>query len=488
MFNRELDRLTLTSEIANEVFPNINGVNFNYDTSFLATLRALVAPRMAKKDTLYLDVRTYTYREAALKEYGDEDSIRMLTDGIGNNTILVCGFSGRESDNKASMKVVDNAFLRFFDDYEEIKDLRAFAAKQQTDMRFYINEKTKSVVIFIEGINLRLYHFAQSFVSRFLPWYFKKKPLEDNERELVKTLIQKTATGYQQLIEEFANKYDFRSIKIKKMIGGVANRTKVNQLMQVRDNIAVRERKLDEIREKFRVLAEEMQDLRTRECGLTYQIDNAEDDTELVEYFIHNKNINVINAGNDGIEIIVGTTIDSYDPDLLDRMKKNKGSYLYKGYDVNNEVFADVNARKKMIDALFGDDAIMGIKVCAYYNLRFSGGVRVSMKYAYPKPEYEDFLTNPHFYFFACIGTYEGVINDALRKGDYMYAVEQCVISAQTINLTEGSQTVAPFLGQVFNSDKKIIRMPDGTSCTPVEAYNWLLAQENNNQEATENV
>lgn len=488
MFNRELDRLTLTSEIANEVFPNINGVNFNYDTSFLATLRALVAPRMAKKDTLYLDVRTYTYREAALKEYGDEDSIRMLTDGIGNNTILVCGFcSGRESDNKASMKVVDNAFLRYFDGYEEIKDLRAFAAKQ-ADMRFYINEKTKSTVIFIEGMNLRLYHFAQSFVSRFLPWYFKKKPLEDNERELVRALIQKTATGYEKLIEEFSEKYDFRSIKIKKMVGGIANRTKVNQLAQVQRNIADRERKLEEIRERFQALAEEMQDLRTRECGLTWQIDNAADDTELVEFFVHNKNINVINANNNNIEIIISTVIDSYDPDLYERMRKNKDSYLYTGYDVNNDVFADVNARKKMIEALFGDDAIMGIKVCAYYNLELNGRVHVTKRYAYPKPEYEDCLTNPHFYFFACLGTYEGLINDALRKGDYMYAVEQCIISAQTLNLAEGAQTVAPFLGQVFNSDKKIIRMPNGTSCTPVEAYNWLLAQENNNQEATENV
>ncbi len=190
MFNKELYNLTLTSEIANEVFPNISGRTYGSDQSFLATLRALLAPRMSESDTLYLDIRTTNQRESALKEYSDEDNVRRLSDGIANNTILVCGFSGTEATVNYIMKCLDDSFIRVFANYAELKDLRAFVQKQ-ANMRFYINEEDRSVVVFVAGLNPRLYHFVQSFTSRLFPWYFKDNPLNEDERNLVKALTAK---------------------------------------------------------------------------------------------------------------------------------------------------------------------------------------------------------------------------------------------------------------------------------------------------------
>ena len=52
MFNKALSEheLTLVSEIANEIYPlnKIYGCSFNSDFSFIATLRAIVAPRMSE--------------------------------------------------------------------------------------------------------------------------------------------------------------------------------------------------------------------------------------------------------------------------------------------------------------------------------------------------------------------------------------------------------------------------------------------------------
>ena len=80
MFSRNINYLTLTSEIANELFPNIFGDCYSNDTSFVATLRALVAPRMSKDDTICLRVRTINPRESYLRDYGETDKINYLSD------------------------------------------------------------------------------------------------------------------------------------------------------------------------------------------------------------------------------------------------------------------------------------------------------------------------------------------------------------------------------------------------------------------------
>lgn len=495
MFTKELFNLTLTSDIAAEVFPNICGHAYGSDNSFLATLRAILAPRMTNDDKLWLDVRTKNGRAILINDRNDSEIVTELvcehmTGGkFEDNTIFVCGLNGTENWNTSVMKSVDNSFVKDFKNFQELKDISVFVDRQiNANIRFYINSEDRSVVIFAADLSVKIWHFIQSFIPRYFPWYFdfKEKHLTDEEKALLKSLILKTAKSYEQTIESFALKYDFRSKKIKSLVGGLEKRSKRKQLDAVKREIANYENRIDRIRNDYANLIQAMQDYKIRESGLMWQMEHSTDDNELVEYLIHNKHINILSVSDEAIEIIIGTTIDNYDPDLCERMVKNEESYMYDGYKVTNELFEDVEARHKLIKALFGEDATLGVKVCAYYRLELSGVVSVRKQYPYPKPEYDDFLTNPHFYFFACLGTYDTYINDALRKGDYLGAIEQCIISAQTLNMTEGSQTVAPFMGQIFNSNKEIIRMPDGTSLTPTEAYKWLISQEQNNEKAQE--
>lgn len=55
MFKSIITTTPFTSDIANNFFQNIYGDNFQRDYSFLATLRALVAPRMKESDCLHLE-------------------------------------------------------------------------------------------------------------------------------------------------------------------------------------------------------------------------------------------------------------------------------------------------------------------------------------------------------------------------------------------------------------------------------------------------
>ena len=478
MFSRELYNLTLTSDIANDVFPNIMGETYGGDNSYLATLRALLAPRMNENDNLYLRVRVRNDRENTIKGYTDADGARELSSGIDNNTIFVCGLNGTEAGVTASFQKIEKSFLKVRKGFVELEDLHVFVQKQ-ANIRFYINVETRSVAIFVGGLNTRLWHFIQALTPRLFPWYFGEKPeLSDAEKELIKSLTNKYAPDYQRLIEEFASKYDFRGKRIAKMIGGFERKAKQKKLDMATREVRDCNQRIENNEREYRELLERREAAIVKEDGLRYQVEHATDDSELVEYFVCNKHILPISVTDRTMEIIVDCTLDNYDPDLYERMTNNKGSYLFVGYNPTAEVFKSFEARKKFLDAIFSDEPLFQIKLRGYYKLDFAGSVSSCQGYTFPE-EYVDFLTNPHLDIFACIGNNRAVIDRMLRNGDYITAIEQSISSAKNLNLTEGQQTVAPFLGKLFAAGcKSVMLMPDGSSCTPTEAYNWMIAQE----------
>lgn len=479
MFTRSFDYLTLTSEIANELFPNVYGDCFNTDTSFVATLRALVAPRMSKDDTLFLKVKTSSAREATIREYTDVDGVKLLSDGLDNNTILVCGFnSASESGRNAAMNMVDNAFTRVYPKYVELKDLRAFVSKQ-ANMRFYINEEDRSVAVFVDNLNLRLYHYVQSLVSRLLPWYFKDKPLEDKERDLAKSLIQKTAVGYEKLIEEFASKYDFRGKKIEKMLGGFESAAKRQTLNNVERNLENIERNIESNVNQYREYIRQREDKLLQKAGLIAQINSNSKDSEVSDYFVCNKHLDPISVNSTQLSFIVSCYLENFDVEMYDRISQNFDGYMYHDYDVTNNAFRDPKVRKKFLDAIFCYEPILKIKTCANYTIDLTGWVEAHSNFHYP-PEYSDMLPNMHIHRHSCLGNQKPLIEEALRNGDNIYAIDQCVCSAKSINVGE-SATFPYVLRALFSgSAKKIIELPDGTSCTPTDALRWLESQDNN--------
>lgn len=483
MFTRSLNSLTLTSGIANEIFPNIQGESYNGDVSFIATLRALAAPRISENDVIYLRVRTIRPREPDLRECDSEsEKINYLSDYcIADDSILVCGFNGAiESNRIAAMATIDESFLKVYSGFVELKDLSAFVAKQ-ANMRFYINEETRSVVVFVNNLDLKLYHYIQSVVSRLIPWVFKDKPLEEQERELVKSLIRRTAVEYERLIEEFAEKYDFRSKKIEKMLGDFENAAKrqhLNSTVALIDNI---ERQIDHNVNQYRDLIRQREAKIIEKDGLTAQLKSSCNESEISDYFICNKHLDPICVNSTKLGFIVSCYIENFDLEMYERISENFDGYMYDGYTVTNPEFQDFKVRKKFMDAIFSDEPLLKVKTCAYYLIDLVGSVSTVRDYAYP-PMYSDMLPNMHLQRHGCLGNQRPLIEEALRNGDNIGAIEQCVCSAKSINVGE-SATFPYMLRALFASDaKKYIELPDGTSCTPSEALKWLETRENNTE------
>lgn len=472
MFAKQIEHTTFNSAIADRLFSYIAASNYEYDASFEATLRALLGRRIL--DDQYIGVNRYDIPEMDRTEV---DIIDNYTNKYMSNGIDILCFKSPENTANKLLDEVGTRIISSYDGYRELDDIRFFTEKQM-EARFFICEDRQNTIILINQLNIRIWHFIQSFISRLVPWYFKDEPLDDEEKKLVVSLTNKNSTEYEQLIELFVPRYDFRTKQIQYLLDGFEKKVKVKQLEEVRYTLERQNQALRNNIAQYRDMVGAIDNLKVRESGLVYQINEVSDESQLIEYLLCNKNIDPIYATGTELHILVKCHIDNFDPDLYERMTENERSYLFIGYAVGADAFLDRMARKKLLDAIFSDNPTLRLKMCAFFCLDIGGYVSTTSNYNFPG-SYTDYLPNPHYHFYACIGNNTTHIESCLRNRDLVGAIEQCATAATNINLAEGSQTVAPFMEMLFSSScTKVIMLPDGTSCTPTEAYEYLTKNE----------
>lgn len=492
MFRQRLTDIPLSGNMAERFFKKIK-VTYP-EQSIGATARALLDSRIddgkfsIKVGSSYIgDWRTEPAKHIDMIFNGEAHNIPCTLE-----VYQEC--ASDEHTIKSSFESITEAFNELYPKYKAPKDLSLFVKRTVgQEAVFFIDEKNKNTIVFLfsKGENfIKAYHLIQSFMPRLLPWFFKKKPINEEEAVLLRSLTKTDPAEYIRILADLESKLGYKDFLIKETVRDITTISYKNELNRIRNEIEAYARKMDNALDAYKVAESSHNNLCVQESGLLYRIENADtDNTEIYDWLKTHKNVQILSLSDNGIlEIAVKTYISNFDFDCFDKMFKNHSSYLYKGYTVSKEAFSKVKDRERFIDEIMGENGRLKLKVRAYYKLG-SGGVATTKDYRYPFG-YEEYLTNPHQYFFACLGTFPNVINPALRNGDYITALEQCCISAGTINLAEANQTVRPFMEQVFNSDKKIIQMPDGSSRTPEEAYRWILEQDEDckNKEEIENV
>ena len=77
-------------------------------------------------------------------------------------------------------------------------------------------------------------------------------------------------------------------------------------------------------------------------------------------------------------------------------------------------------------------------------------------------------------------------MSERLLEGDMVGCLMQCIASTKCLNLCD-SAVVSRFVQDLFNWDlkSKIIELPDKRSVTVKEAYQWLIDQEQNENNTT---
>ena len=494
MFTKVITGLTLTNQVADSLFNNINGLRYMGDESFLATLRALMYKRVPKGESIWLGNSTSRFAGYELNGAKPKDCVKAFLRGTdilegGHGILHIHSFNGTEEGNSASFAILDNGGLNACisdADFTYMPDISKFLEQSgKIRNRVFISEKRKITVIFAECLDVKRYHLLQSLIPRYLPWYVSENPFDEEEVALLRSLTKRYSPEYCELIEAFTKRFDFRTQSIRNVLRGFENGFEQEKLNQVRNQITNARQQIEVLDRKFRETYTLISDLTTQELGLVAKIRDGsdnEEDTELIEYFLCNKSLNIVRASRGEIEFVVTTTISNYDPEVAERALDKVGrSFFYRTYDTGaryqNTEMTDERIYR-LIKALFVDE-ILKLRVCAAYRLNFAdGGYRGLRAYEFGESILKSYTPNQHIQRFACLGNNEQIIRKAMLNRDYVAAITACCASAANANLTE-SNTGTYLMQRLFANDiGAVIQMPDGSTATPLDAVRWLEARE----------
>lgn len=461
----------------NGVFDNIMGNDFDGDYTMLATLRALLFPRLAQGE-----VFSFFHNRWSCNDFSDYNAKDIFA-RIGRpepNKIHFVGLSGTEDSIKEKVyKTLDstkNGAVKEYD-FTELKDLEShFLAKYKFNMRFYIKPEINYCVVFFESgkLNCKYFHTFVAILPRYIPNLFKdEKALTPEETTVCRQLVEKEGTDqdYINALEVLAKRMNIRKLIIDKVINGFHRRIKSQQLEAENNRFRSILNNIEDYLNRYEQLLEEKNDCTIRIEGLKHMIDNCLNDSELADYFDVHKNIDLLGTDRSYIDIIIKTVLNNYDPNGYETFAKSGG--IYNSYYIENATFKELANRKLLMDNLFNENPLLKIKICGYYRLNINGRASSSRHYDYPA-KYRDYMPNPHLDMHNCLGNNEPIINKCLADGDTISAVECCTASCGSVNIHETSQTFRPFMELVFNSTHKIITNDEGVDMTPVEALEWL--------------
>lgn len=481
MFNKKIRETPLVTGVANAFF-RVQGNHFENDKSFLATLRALLHKR--SHDAVNLSIRCFeSYMVSnVLDPVNVFVSVSSLP--LGETSLSLSYLVGSPEENEALLKLYDDqteGFTAAFPNYHEAKDLRAFVQNRgKLNARFYINEQDKKTIIVCDNLTLRNYHLLQSLTPRLFPWYFSEIPLDELEVSLLDALTFRNSTEYERILGLLADRIDFREHLIKTVIGDFDKIGRREEMERTKNELDRCRRELEALSNRYQTYLKSMDDLNIRLIGQEMAIASASDGSELIDYFVCNRGLAPVRVQNRRLEFTVKTFFECFDPEQYNIYIQKEGSFLYTGYEYLRE-FNDIAVRRKMLDAIFSDEPILKVKVCANYIIDLRGEASAYEYYTY-SDDFIDYIPNPHIQHFRCLGNYGPYINKYIQDGDLVRAVEQCVASAKSLNLAE-SHTTRYFLNDVFTSTHRIIRLPDGRDVTPVEALEYLNSLETKEEE-----
>ena len=492
MFNKNLGTCPLTDSDSNSFFTNIIGEyiwDFRGDYSLLALTRALLYDRIKADEVFKICIGSMNYRGGIFGGHSPEDIIHSIFSRMNGYSIMVISADSDPDSNGAFFDVLDNTdhgFVKTFREYNfhEANDLRQFAENSRIKARFYISEEFRATAIAVDKMDLRSYHFIAALVPRFVKCWLDEKPITQEEVALCKSLTLNRPAEYERLLESFCSKIDFRSHKIKKMLSGYEARIREQRIEETQSTIEAIRADIERNNERHRNLIARLDDANIRLNGFMNSETDENEESELIQFLTRSKFIDLISCDRT-IDVIISSYLDVFDPDMFKTLTKRERSYMLSvdGISEANKVFRDVSARKKLLSAIFSDEPILKIKTCAYFRINPSGDVNGIRGYGYTG-KYRDMMPNPHIQYYACLGQNEATMRDRLLNGDITGCLMQCIASTKCLNLSD-STVITRFVNDLFNSTNRIIELPDKSSVTVLNAYNWLIAQEDGDSNNT---
>lgn len=482
MFRDAILNTPFTTPQANEYFTNIYGDAFNNDVSFISSLRALVAPRLPKDDHIRVRFNTTAHEASILSKYPERVVFNTITnaDSMSCGDISVCSLRASKTDNDAIMDALENKFTSTFSGWSRINRITVHYRKQFKVLCF-VHPQDKKVVLVVDMLDLKKLHFLEVSIIGFLPWYFDpEEGITALEMEFVKSHGLRTSNEYMRLLGELVKPYDFRTSAIKQMLSGFETRFEQQECERVKNDIQDMIAYINDYNRQIGEYLSRKNDLEIRLMGLEAKIASGSEESEIMEYFLCNRNLELESVEGTKMTFVVKSYLEYFNEDMAQNAIDNPNSYLYKpnGRGCNNII--DSEDMKKLLTEIFINQT-MKIRVCAAYEFSPRGQVNARGHYGYSSI-FNDYMPNPHIDGWSCLGTYSRPINELLSQHNYIGAIEQCAASCRSLNFGD-STVMATFMKRFYGLEgdyfkRKFIELPNGEYATPKEAVAWLKEQE----------
>lgn len=483
MFRTTIRSTPFISDAANDFFSNITGASFNGDVSFLSTLRALVAPRMQDDEKLEFIISLSSYSAEQIASVSTSRAVGAICSDRtcrADSVILTIFNNNAQEDNFANLELIKSSFCSVYPEWHRLEKITEFFRKAFYVLCF-VKPDTKQVYLFTENINMRQYHYLQCAVLAFLPWYFdQKKGVEPEEMELIKSLREKTQEQYQDAIAKLAEKYDFRSAKIRKLLAGFETRYERQEVDKTQSDIADCLRHIESLNQTISEFLRKKHELEIRLLGLETKIASGSGESEIMEYFLSNNKLILCDVDDQSITFIAKDYLTFFDEEMAGTMIENHDSYIYvpRGRRCNRLIPED--DMEMFMRAVI--EQKIRIKFCAAYRLTLNSGFGVGAISGYDYgAECRDCTPNPHIDAYACMGNYVRTINDFLADNNYIMAIEQCIASCKSLNFGD-SAVMSEFMARIYGMSNydvnmRCVELPNGNTVTPKEAIEFLKAE-----------
>jgi hypothetical protein len=346
------------------------------------------------------------------------------------------------------------------------EDLRIFYARKLNAL-FYIDESKRNTVIFTDNLELKHFHALQTMIPKYLPELFKDNSLTEFEITLLKSLGNKSAVEYETLIDEFAKDIDIRAEIIRTKLAGFETAFERVRIDELKSEITGYQKIYDKHLSDMRDLDRAIQEHKYTLSGLVCAVSQPDGDSELMEYFMCNKSLTIMNVAQTSIEFVVNGYADVYDEEAFGKYVQNHSGFMYS--QVNPEITK--SQMESLYRAIFGE-CLYKLRLCAAYRADMRSGLKAISGYVFP-PESRDYFPNPHIQKHACIGSYAARFQEYMRNKDYVGAIDQAVVSARNLNFYD-SPVISGLARDLSFSPIKCIEKPDGELLTPIEAISEL--------------
>jgi hypothetical protein len=395
------------------------------------------------------------------------DDVKYLATS-GYNIFIVHNTVSQDSGEKMLEIVRANAGFgkRYLSSYFLKEDLRVFYARKMNAL-FYTDNAKRNTVIFVDKLALKHFHALQMMIPKYLPSLFADNPLTEAETALLKSTGNNSAVEYETLIEEFSKDIDIRTEIIRTKLAGFETVFERIRVDEVKNEISAYQLDYNHYVSMMREMADKIQDRKYILAGLECDIKQHTGDSELMEYFMCNKNLSIIKVTGTVLEFIAHGYADIYDADAFEQYVENHSGYMYS--NINLDITK--NQMEMLYRAIFSEGWYK-LRICAAYTADIRNGLKGLKYYQFPL-ESSDYFPNPHIQQYGCIGTYAGRFQEYMQKKDYVGAIDQAVVSARNLNFYD-STVMSAFANTLSHSAIKCIEKPDGTLLTPLEAITGL--------------